>query len=276
MSITHILTPVDFSQCAIDALHVAGQLAQLANAKITILHVYSVPIPATDIAFAIDNTHYKTLELEAIEKLEVLVGQVQPLSNVEVSYQLDCSYPVHAISAKARQLNVDLVVMGTMGATGIGEVMIGSNAADTVTRAPCPVLCTSLGITELHPRKIALATDYKHIESSSLELVKQIARLFNSEIEFLHIQANPKTIDIKKSAEALNLHHLFEEVKHSYHFLNDPDITKGIEHFIADHEVDLLVTIHRDHTLLERIFGTSVTKKMAMHLPIPLLAIRED
>ncbi|MEQ9297516.1 MAG: universal stress protein [Cyclobacteriaceae bacterium] len=276
MPITHILTPVDFSQCAIDALHVAGQLAQLANAKITILHVYSVPIPASDIAFATDSTHYKSLEQEAIDKLEELKGQVSTLNKVEVAYKLDCSYPVHAISAMATELNVDLIVMGTMGATGISEFLIGSNAADTATQAPCPVLCTSIGITELHPRKIALATDFKHTESPSLDLVKQLARLFNSEIEFLHIQPNPKTIDVNKSAEALNLHHLFADIKHSYHFLNDQNITKGIERFISDKEIDLLVTIHRDHTLFERLFDTSVTKKMAMHLPIPLLAIKED
>lgn len=276
MPITHILTPVDFSQCAIDALHVAGQLAQLAIAKITILHVYSVPIPASDIAFSTDSTHYKSLEQEAIDKIEALKGQVSTLDKVEVAYKLDCSYPVHAISAMAAELNVDLIVMGTMGATGISEFLIGSNAADTATQAPCPVLCTSLGITELHPRKIALATDFKRIESPSLDSVKQFARLFNSEIEFLHIQPNPKTIDVTKSAEALNLHHLFEDIKHSYHFLNDQNITKGIERFISDKAIDLLVTIHRDHTLFERLFDTSVTKKMAMHLPIPLLAIKEN
>lgn len=275
MAIKHILTPVDFSQCSIDALHVAGQLAQLASAKITILHVYSVPIPASDIAFATDNSHYKTLESEAVEKLEDLKEEIPTLANVEVSYQLDCSYPVHAISSKAEELEVDLIVMGTMGAKGINEVIIGSNAADTVLQAPCPVLCTSLGITELHPRKIALATDYKTIDGQSLQLVKQLAGLFSSEIELLHIQASPKTIDVKKSAVALDLHHLFEDVNHSYHFINDQNITRGIERFITDHEVDLLVTIHRDHSFLERMFGSSVTKKMAMHLPVPLLAIRE-
>ncbi len=276
MSINHILTPVDFSQCAIDALHVAGQLAQLAHAKITILHVYSVPIPASDIAFATDSTHYKSLEQEAIDKLEALRGQVPSLDKIEVAYELDCSYPVYAISAMAAELKVDLIVMGTMGASGISEFLIGSNAGDTVVQAPCPVLCTGQGITELHPRKIALATDFKRMKSPSLDLVKELARLFNAEIEFLHIQASAKTIDVKKSAEALNLHHLFEDVKHSYHFLNDQDIARGIEKFIVDKEVDLLVTIHRDHTLFERIFGTSITKKMAMHLPIPLLAIKED
>lgn len=276
MAISHILTPVDFSQCAIDALHVAGQLARLTRARITLLHVYSVPIPASDMAFATDNSHYRSLEQEAIEKLEALHKDVPGLKDVEVKYQLDCSYPVHAITTKAAELKADLIVMGSMGASGLGEVLIGSNTADAVTQAPCPVLCMTLGITEIHPRKIALATDYKDIDGDSLVLVKLMAQLFHSEVAFLHIQANPKTIDIKKSAIALNLHHIFEEVKHSYHFLNDQNITRGIEKFIAAQEIDLLVTVHRDHTLLERVFGSSVTKKMAMHLPVPLLAIREN
>ncbi|GEM_PF-1553513 len=273
MNINHILTPVDFSQCSTDALQVAAQLAGMSNAKITILHVYSVPIPASDIAFATDATQYRSLETEARYKLEELKTQISALDSIEVMFELDCSYPVRAISSKAKQLDADLIVMGTMGAHGLSEIFIGTNAADTVTEAPCPVLCTSLGITELHPRKIALATDFKHIEQTSLDLVKQLATLFNAEIEIMHIQSETGTIDVEKSAEALNLHHIFDGYKHSYHFLNDENTIKGIERFIASKEVDLLVTIHRDRTLLERILGTSVTRKMAMHLPVPLLAI---
>ncbi|MEM8894093.1 MAG: universal stress protein [Bacteroidota bacterium] len=271
--LSHILTPVDFSQCSKDALQVAAQLASMSGAKITLLHVYSVPVVASDIAFATDIAQYQTLEAEAKYKLEDLKTQVPLLDKVEVKYELDCSYPVHSISSKAEELQADLIIMGTMGANGLSEIFIGSNAADTVTQAPCPVLCTSLGITELHPRKIALATDYKHIEEPSLNIVKQISDLFRSEIEIMHIQPGTGTIDVNKSAEALNLHHTLEGYKHSYHFLNDENTVTGIERFIEEKEVDLLVTIHRDHSFLERIFGTSVTRKMAMHIPVPLLAI---
>jgi nucleotide-binding universal stress UspA family protein len=276
MNLDHILTPVDFSECSIDAVQVAAQLARITHAKITLLHVYSVPVPASDIAFASDTTHYASLEQEAKYKLEDLARELPTLRGIQIKHELDCSYPVHAISAKALELNADLIVMGTMGARGISEVLIGSNAADTVVQAPCPVLCTAKGITELHPRKIAFASDFKNSRPHALDMVKKMAGLFNAEIEILHIQSGTGTIDVHKSAEALNLHHVFEGYKHSYHFFNDDNIIKGIEKFIEAQEVDLFVTRHRDHCILDRLLGTSVTRKMAMHLPVPLLAIPAD
>jgi nucleotide-binding universal stress UspA family protein len=140
-----LLVPTDFSEHSARALEVAREIAQLSGGKIHLLHCYQlnvggvspygVTIPDDFNARVRDAAE---AELSALEKSVAETG-------VAVEAHLTPRYPSEAISDLARELDADLIVMGTRGATGLKHILLGSVAERTLRIAPCPVLTVKHG-----------------------------------------------------------------------------------------------------------------------------------
>jgi universal stress protein A len=139
LDIQSILVPTDFSAPAVKALHQAVALAKQFGAKIILLNVVE-PIGATpDFAYnpmvlesekvmAATNDHLKRLVKK--EQLEEIVEKTVVRNGV----------PYSEISAAAKSLKCDLIVIATHGYTGLKHVFLGSTTERVVRHATCPVL----------------------------------------------------------------------------------------------------------------------------------------
>jgi nucleotide-binding universal stress UspA family protein len=139
MTAQHILVPLDFSSYAEQALDSAIALAQKPQARVTLLHV--IQPPGVNVAGGIWPSATFLQELEAAITRDMegylarvtsagLAGEIVVVHGVPFQEILD--------TAKARQ--VDLIIMGTHGRTGLAHVLLGSVAEKVVRLAPCPVL----------------------------------------------------------------------------------------------------------------------------------------
>jgi universal stress protein A len=139
MTVHHVLVPLDFSTYAEQALDYAIALAQKLQARVTLLHV--IQPPGVNVAGGIwpSATFLQDLEAAVTRDLEGylarvtaagLAGEIVIVHGVPFQEILD--------TAKARQ--VDLIIMGTHGRTGLSHVLLGSVAEKVVRLAPCPVL----------------------------------------------------------------------------------------------------------------------------------------
>jgi universal stress protein A len=136
--IQKILCPVDFSAPSRNALRYANEFAKAMNAKITVLHVIQPQPIAADV-----NVPYVPLEVEleksAKEDLERIVKEdVQ--EGVLVEQVLAFGMPSDCVIAQARKENVDLIILGTHGRTGISRLLMGSTTESVIRHAARPVL----------------------------------------------------------------------------------------------------------------------------------------
>jgi nucleotide-binding universal stress UspA family protein len=140
MTAQHFLVPIDFSSYAEQALDSAIALAQKLQARVTLLHVIQPPA-VVNVAGGIwpSSTFLQDLEAAVTRDMEGylarvtaagLAGEIAVVHGVPFQEILD--------TAKARQ--VDLIIMGTHGRTGLSHVLLGSVAEKVVRLAPCPVL----------------------------------------------------------------------------------------------------------------------------------------
>ena len=162
MTFKHVLVPTDFSEPAHHALQYAIQEATLNCAKVTLLHVLSShngtdvyyvtgspePVPQGGIdpvscggleALALPEPTVvrRDLDEEALARLRDLIPDTfHGVWEVEIAD----GPAADAITRVARQRDVDLIVMGTHGRTGLQHVLLGSVAEKVVRLAPCPVL----------------------------------------------------------------------------------------------------------------------------------------
>ncbi len=135
MEIKKILFPTDFSHSSDAALSLATSLARDTGAKLLIAHVEEPPV-----AYGGGEMYYGIPE-PVEEDLRKMLKEVVPTDpNVPYEHHLVTGDPASAIVRLAKDEDVDLIVMGTHGRTGLLRMLMGSVAEAVVRRAPCPVL----------------------------------------------------------------------------------------------------------------------------------------
>jgi nucleotide-binding universal stress UspA family protein len=137
MCAQHFLVPLDFSACADCALAHAIGLAATLQARVTLLHVTSLPLVSElDIA-----PYQAEFETDARRALEACLQRGHD-AGVEGSMALVFGVPWREIIAMATTQGADLIIMGTHGRTDCEQLFLGSVAERVVRLAPCPVLVT--------------------------------------------------------------------------------------------------------------------------------------
>ncbi len=140
MTVDHFLVPLDFSTHAEQALDYAIAWAQKLQAHLTLLHVIQPPLGASaDMGAWPSATFVEELEAEITHDMEAYLARVTA-AGLEGEMVVVHGVPFQEIldTAKARQ--VDLIIMGTHGRTGLLHVLLGSVAEKVVRLAPCSVL----------------------------------------------------------------------------------------------------------------------------------------
>jgi nucleotide-binding universal stress UspA family protein len=148
MEIHAVLVATDFSECSCAAFQAAKSLSRPFNAKIILLHV----INERRVWFLTEHLQMEEdklipeLRARAEEQLQAFIEKCSP-DNLEIESMVSVGTPFQQIAVTARDLAVDLVVLGGYGKGGraaLEEVFFGSTAEKVVRLLPCPVLCVPL------------------------------------------------------------------------------------------------------------------------------------
>lgn len=131
-----ILHPTDFSECSKHAFQLACELAKQSQAKVVVLHSHIPPVLVPGEIPPPDELHIQSKE----EARQLLNRVVPENTNVRLEHRLVTGSAVEAILDTARQIDADLIVMGTQGRKGVKRFLLGSVAENVLRRAECPVL----------------------------------------------------------------------------------------------------------------------------------------
>ena len=135
MNIKRILFPTDFSHTGDAALAFATSLARESDGRMIIVHVQEAPM-----AYGGGEMYYGIPEPSTNELMDMLHDVKPTDSSVPVEYRLTTGDPADAVVRLAEDDNVDLIVLGSHGRTGLTRLLMGSVAEAIVRKAHCPVL----------------------------------------------------------------------------------------------------------------------------------------
>jgi universal stress protein A len=140
MPTQHFLVPIDFSTYADEALDYAIRLARTLKARLTVLHAMQpVPMAGVDMGVTLPETYLQALEEEVQRSMEAALARVTAAGLTGERIVL-YGIPFQEIVETAKARQVDLIVMGTHGRTGLMHMLLGSVAEKVVRLAPCSVL----------------------------------------------------------------------------------------------------------------------------------------
>jgi nucleotide-binding universal stress UspA family protein len=142
---TKILVPTDFSSYSDKALNQAFDIAKQYKAKVYVVHVLhgKNPYDTTDGTIP---SYYEELEKQMIEgarkKLQEEIDKFPQTKELEVFAEVVNGDTAEAILAEERSKGIDLIVIASLGRSGIAKYLIGGVARNVLKGAKCPVLLT--------------------------------------------------------------------------------------------------------------------------------------
>ena len=264
-----LLVPTDFSENAEKALNFSINLANYFESKIYLLSVYQVHSPAGSL-----KNIERFLKEENETQLSKLVKKHKPslFRNTSLETKTLSGGTVYTISSFAENREVDLIVMGTQGSSGLKEIFIGSNTVGVIKKATKPILAIP-GDYDYKPfKKIVLALDESEpFPKEQIQPLLSLAKSYNSKILVYHIVEQGENKVVSPSIDEY-----LEGFDYSIHEnIGISNVNEGINAFVERNEADLLCMITRKRSFLEGIFNPSVTKKEAFNCPVPLLVLRQ-
>ena len=134
MAVKCILVPTDFSETSDAALHYATEMALTLGARLYLMHV-----PGKTGEHFEANFPHGRFETATRERLSSFLTNDQ-LERLRPEYAVRVGVPADEIARYADACDVDLIIMGTHGRSGLAHAVIGSVAEQVVRVAPCPVL----------------------------------------------------------------------------------------------------------------------------------------
>jgi nucleotide-binding universal stress UspA family protein len=268
-----ILVPVDFSPESNNASQYAIKMAKAADkAVITIYHAIYIKDVMADLLEKVKDVLIDETERELATILKKCENKGLTNTTFKTLHSFD--YPDESILKIASEHKKDVVIMGTKGTSGLEKIFIGSVASKVIEKAKIPVLVVPEEYNSSRQKinEIMFASDLENIDNR-IKIVVALAKLFNAEIQVLHVlpESSNLVLNAEKMAKDLSEKHQYDKIK--FFSLMESSIEKGIERFIEDKSPDLMVMYPQKRSFLEKLLSYSKTRNMAEKAEVPVLAV---
>ena len=271
-----ILVPTDFSECANNALRFAAFVTQKTGASLNLLHVLEVPSIGYQgsIESTVDDVPYMMALLKATKTKMKKILSFPFMKGIKVVHNIETGRICGHILKAVEKYKVDLIIMGTHGASGLQEVLIGSNAEKIVQNSHIPVLTIKNKIESPKIEKIVFATDFSEEAEYTFPEVEKLASLLNAKIEIVKIITKSEFETTQKSQQTIK--RFKNQFNHSNYLTStyyDFNKQEGIKHVAKNVQADIIaIGTHGRHGL-SNLFNNSIAESMVNHSPLPVLVI---
>lgn len=271
-----ILVPTDFSKEAENALKVAAQLAKDNSSEIYLLHILDLSPHNLDALHdhnedVPDPIYFMQL---AHKKFEALIAQ-DYLSDLDV-YETVSSDSLHeGVAKKCKEHDIDLVIMGSHGASGFREMFVGSNAEKVVRTSPAPVLVIKNEHHNFKIENLVFASDFKNDNKETYRQAAGMATVFNAKMHLVIINTPNRFITTQEANKRIT--EFTEGVAfHNYTttVYNDETIENGILNFAKSIDADLIGISTHGRQGIAHFFNGSLSEDVVNHAKRPVMTFR--
>ncbi|MFI5203159.1 MAG: universal stress protein [Flavobacteriales bacterium] len=272
-----ILVTTDFSPAAENAVNLAAHVASKLNYSLSLFHCYHVPVPVGDMPFP-------PVSIQEIEDNVAVLFKKQaakilsqfPSLRIETNFQAGMASEDIVKTANEKD-DVALVVMGLTGAGQAGQWLFGSTSINVAKHCKKPVIIVPEDASWMPLKEIVFACDFKGIEDiNGLDFFMSLVEQDHANIKILNVIEPGHLPSAEESLNGVKTDHVFSKLKHSYHIIENTNVEKGIEQFLADKKTQLIVMVRRNHHWFERLLSGGHTKKMPYHSHVPVLVLHEN
>lgn len=272
-----ILVPVDFSDQAKYACKAAASIAKKTQSEIILLHMFDVPSETIDPG----NSSSSNSGAQAIYYMKGVHRKFEEFMEMPFFEGLDVKEDVRfhkafeGVIEESKKLDVDLIVMGSQGATGLKEMLVGSNTEKVVRLSHIPVLVIKEDVEGFDIKDLVFASDFGEESKKSFKRVLEFRDLFDSKLHLLYINTIHKFESTKKSNQRLyNFIDNYDLKNYTMNVYNDGTIEEGILNFSREIDADAIAINTHGRSGLYNLFSESISKDLANHALRPVVTFK--
>ncbi len=273
-----ILVPVDFSTPSENALKVAADLAKKNNAQVCVLHV----IELAETLFGSEQFNVDDEQIVFFMKMAkkrfAKFMQKDFLNDIDYKDMVDIGPTSKYISEYAKKENVDMIVMGSTGVSGLEEVLIGSNTEKIVRTSPVPVLVVKKKMEDLSIKQVVFASDFDLESLKAYENAKKFADSFDAQLKLLYVNLpGNQFYSTKEIHEQMRkfLHEAEVELnEENVMIYNDYTIQLGVINGANTLKADLIAMPTHGRRGLSHFFNGSIGEDVVNHSTLPVITFK--
>lgn len=264
----NVLLPTDFSENADLACEYAFDIAKRSNGKVTVLNAYDLPYSDRSMTTSL----LEVMKENAEKNMAKFQRKLKEKYQVPFETEVRLGNPIRLIKEMAKKDHVDMVVMGTKGASGLEEILIGSNASSVIQNSDKPVLVIPPKANGKPIKKIVFASDFD-LEGmdTAFKNLNAFAELNDAVIDVVHVQKDEGAKAGTRDAITKALNNRVEE----FTILQSDNIEEAVIKEAKKEKADAIAAIAKSYGFFEGLFHRSLTTKLAYHSTLPLLVLHE-
>lgn len=185
-------------------------------------------------------------------------------------------YFVESVKKEVDAKQVDMIIMGTKGASGLKRITIGSNTGDVITKVKCPLLAVPENAKYKIPREIAFPTDYQFTYNLKvLDTLTEMIGMNDSVLRIVHITRKGEDLSEEQLENKEFLHDFLRGVDHSFHTLTSTKLETAIQCFVESRDIDMVAMVAKNLNFFQRILFKPTVEEISYHTDIPFLVLHE-
>lgn len=274
-----ILVPVDFSKYSDYAMEVAAGIAKKQNAEIIALHMMGLSdavLTKNESREVFEAMYYMRL---AETKFAELLDK-DYLEGVKVTDTVHNYTIFSEINDVAKEMNIDLIVMGSHGSSGLKEVFVGSNTEKVVRTSEIPVLVIKHRHEKFNPKLGVFACDFLENSVGPYKRAKEVFETFGIDMQMLYVnlagdfrstrEIEKRILDFFKSAGESNPLESLNSVAH----YNEYSVEAGIFGYSQIVNADIISLPTQGRQGLAHFFSGSIGEDVVNHSDLPVMTFR--
>lgn len=276
-----ILVPVDFSPTSKKAFRFAVDIASKSGGAIILYHLYTPGTKATLGLRENIREYNKRTEENSLKRLLRLKKKVlADTTEVAVSTIVGRTPVITNILGFAEHNHIDMIVMGTQGASGSKKVTVGSVAAKVMAKSGIPVFLIPEKFEWKLPENIVFISSFHNADRKAWPVILAITKLYGALLTLVNISDSEDSLtDTNKNnfeMYAYGLQRELNDIRIQFKQLKTNSIIRTMENIHEEIPYDLLIMVRRKLGFINRFFQGSFTKKMAYISTFPLLVVPEE
>lgn len=273
-----ILLPTDFSKNSINAINYAMELYKNETCNFYILNIQKASsfISGDIMAGGPSATIYNTISDAAKKSIANIVTRIaKKYDNKKHHFEaiVDYDHFIDSINQVVEKYNINLIIMGTKGASGLEKVIFGSNTVHVMQRCRVPVLAIPESCKLARLSKIAFTTNHLTLFNlEELKVLQDVLALHQSKLYILHVADEFQVA--QKQLQNMNFFNTyFEEAEHNYLNVQNKDMFKTVHQYIKDSHIEMFTMVSEKHSFIERLFTRHVLETFAFTIDVPFLVM---
>lgn len=266
-----ILLPTDFNENAEQAYRYALEISKKTGADLHLFHAIEEPY---DFATRVEEV-VQTKKDQAYTRLQQMMNEAREserYSDLAIYSEIKRGKPFPSILNKARELDAELIIVGTKGESSLKRILYGNVTSSVILESDIPVLTVPSNSKKPYLDRFIFATDFREQDIQSLRKTVEFARFFDAEVHIVHVtESETMGTDIKFRGFRNLVEEQIDYPRLKFRRIEGNKFWEGISGYLQEVPISLVTITRYRKSFLKTILWANNTQDLTYHTHVPML-----